>query len=76
MDNTGRNKWIKGRTEQGLTPKGVVCTIHEKDLGVVEIESSTKVCPSASMSENFLEVLEDWGCRWLWDSLRLYRDEN
>lgn len=63
-------------TKQGLAPEGDVCTIREKGSGVVEIESSTTVWPPRPMPECFLEVLEEWGCRWMWGSLRLYGEDN
>ncbi len=51
--------------------QGVVATVEQIMLGTVKVCSvaSLPVCPIPPVY--FLDVLQGWGQRWIWDSLKV-----
>ena len=69
------NRWTRTRT--GLVPEkdGLVCTVREVALAVVAVASSEESPRDEVMPTKIKEVLKEWGCMWMWKSLRIVGDE-
>ena len=65
------NRWTRTRIGQELEQCGQVCTICEVELAVVAVVSNTDPPREEIMPTNTKEVLKEWGCTWMWKSLRL-----
>ena len=60
---------------QALEQGGHVCTVREVALAVVVIASSEEPPRDKVMPTKLKEVLKEWGCMWMWKSLRIVGDE-
>ena len=50
---------------------GQYCTIREVSPAVIAVLSHTDPPPSPLKHDSFLDVLIEWGCTWMWDSMVL-----
>ena len=66
-----RNRWTRARCGQPAENRGKICSVREVAPAVVAIASTTEDPPPKSTPECFLEVVEEWGCHWMWDSIRM-----
>ena len=66
-----RNRYTRILCNQPAARSGDICTIRKVAPAVVAIASTTKDPPLKSAPECFLEVLEEWGQLWMWDSIRM-----
>ena len=48
-----------------------MCTIREVDLAVVAVVSNADPPQEEIITTKIKEVLKEWGCTWMWKSLRL-----
>ena len=64
------NSWTRTRIGQEPEQGGQVCTIREVDLEVVAVVSNADPPREEIMPTNIKEVLKEWGCTWMWKSLR------
>ena len=71
-----RNRWTRLHTAQEQEVCGDICTVREVALAVVAVDSTAAVEGPRHVPETLLEVLEEWGCKWIWDSLSLTGDED
>ena len=72
---TRANRYSRTRHDQDVPPRGGPCTVEEAGLGIYKIISYTNMPPQVSHPETFVEVLEEWGCMWMWDDMRLSGDD-
>ena len=63
---TRANRYSRTRHDQDVPPRGGPCTVEEAGLGIYKIISYTSMPPQVSHPETFVEVLEEWGCMWMW----------
>ena len=68
------NRWTRSRIDQPLQVVGDICTVKDVAVAVKTVLSSTPSPPPPRLPEDFMDVLIDWGCTWMWDSLRLIGD--
>ena len=66
-----RNRWTRFRINQPATLIGERCTIRDVAPAVVAIDSSAPDPPPAPSQDCFLDVLREWGCTWMWKSLKI-----
>ena len=65
------NRWTRSRIDQPLQEVGDICTVKDVALAVKTVLSSTPCPLPPRLPEDFMDVLIDWGCTWMWDSLKL-----
>ena len=65
------NRWNRTRIWKELEQCGQVCTIREVELAVVAVVSNTDSPREEIIPTKIKEVLKEWGCTWMWKSLRL-----
>ena len=69
-------RWELVQEDQAYKEVGKICSMKEVEHGR-RVILSTKAPPSEKeMPETILEVLEEWGCTWIWRSLRLIGDDH
>ena len=66
-----RNRWTRLLCDQPAEKLGDICTVREVAPAVMAIASATGDPPAKSTPECFLELLEEWGCTWMWESIRM-----
>lgn len=71
-----RNRWTRLHTIQEQEICGDICTVREVSLAVMMVDSTATMAGPCHVPETLLEVLEEWGCKWMWDSLSLTGDKN
>ena len=54
---------------------GRICTVREVTPAVVAIVSNAAVKEDVGMPECIEEELQEWGCTWMWRSLRMQGNE-
>ena len=65
------NRWTRTRIGKELEQCGQVCNIREVEMAVVAVVSNTDPPREEIMPTKIKEVLKEWGCTWMWKSLRL-----
>ena len=70
------NRWIRRRINQHLEDQGRICTVRDAGLAIKAVESMSQLPEDQPMPDGLLEVLKDWGCTWMWESLRLFGNED
>ena len=65
------NRWTRTSIWQEPEQCGQVCTIRDVELAVVAVVSNTDPKREEIMPTKIKEVLKEWGCTWMWKSLRL-----
>ena len=71
-----RNRWTRLRIAQEPDVCGEICTVREVALAVVAVDSTATMAEPRQAPETLLEVLDEWECGWMWDSLSLTGDED
>ena len=71
-----RNRWTRLQIGQELVVCGDVCTVREVAPAVVAGDSKTAMEEPRQAPKMLLDVLEEWGCKWIWDSLSLTGNED
>ena len=69
-------RWVLTEEVGTPTEEGLVCSVREATRGSKVIVSTADAPRPTAMPETMLEVLEDWGCLWIWSSLRLVGDDH
>ena len=73
---TTSNRWTRVQIAMPTAKLGQYCTIREVDSAVIAVLSHTDLPPSPLKHDSFLDVLIEWGCTWMWDSMVLFgKDE-
>ena len=70
------NRWIRRRIDKEDQDQGKLCTVRDAGLTIKAVEPMSNPPEKQIMPVSFLEVLREWGCRWMWESLRLYGNED
>jgi hypothetical protein len=70
------NRWIRSRMGQPAEECGKVCTLRDIGVTVEAITSFTDPLESEVLPDGIMEVLKEWGCCWIWKTLRLIGDED
>ena len=65
------NRWTRTRIGKDLEQGGQVCNILEVELAVVAVVSNADPSWEEIMTTKIKEVIKEWGCTWMWKSLRL-----
>ena len=55
---------------------GKLCTVETVAQGKKTIVSQVDCARERTMPTTILEALEEWGCTWMWKSLRLMGDDH
>ena len=71
-----RNRWTRLRIAQEPEVCGEICTVREVAPAVVAVDSTATMAEPRQAPVTLLEVLEEWECRWIWDSLSLAGNED
>ena len=66
---TTPNRWTRVRTAIPTAKLGQYCTILEVAPTVIMVLSHTDLSSSPLKHDSFLDVLIEWGCTWMWDSM-------
>ena len=70
------DRWIRHRIVQAAEDQGKICTVRGADVALTAVESIADPPKAKAMPGSFLEVLKEWGCTWMWDSLRLFGNDD
>ena len=70
------NRWTRTRIGQVSEKCGLVCTVRGAGLAVVAVALSAEPPREQVMPTRIKEVLKEWGCMWMWNSLRIVGDES
>ena len=70
------NRWHKAEHALAPTTEGAIASVREVSEGVVSVLSSLQGPQDRTAPSCFLQVLQEWGSTWLWDSLRLVGDDD
>ena len=70
------NSWTRARIDQPRTDCGVLCSVRTVALAVVAINSYTPIAPAPPIPASFWEVILQWDCQWMWNSVHLVGDIN
>ena len=72
----GAAQWEMSNGVQPRENCGKLCTVETVAQGKKVIASQVSGAKEQTMPTTILEVLEEWGCAWMWKSLRLVGDDN
>ena len=64
-----RNRYTRLHSDQPTENSGVICTVRTVAPAVVAVVSTTSDPPPKEVHECFMDVLEEWGYLWMWDSI-------
>ena len=70
------NRYTRQVIDAPKTEGGVICTVDEVAMAVVALRSSAEPIRERERPSGFLDVLREWGCTWMWDSLQLVGGED
>ena len=73
---TRANQYSRTRHDQAGGSQGGPCTVGEAGLGINKIILYTNMPPQITQPETFMDVLQEWGCTWMWEGMRLTGDDN
>jgi hypothetical protein len=74
--STTRRRWKREETGFDAEWLDELCTIRDGTQGTVAITSVAAPPDLEDLPESFLDILQEWGNTWMWDSLRLIGDDN
>ena len=70
------NHWVRSRMGQPAVECGKVCTVREAGVAVKAVASFADALESEILRDYLMEVLKEWGCCWMWKTLRLIGDKD
>ena len=70
------NRWIRHRIEQDAGDQGRICRVRDAGLAIKAVESMSHLPEEQLLPDILLEVLREWGCTWMWESLRLFGNKD
>ena len=73
---TTSNRFTRVQIAMPTAKVGQYCTIIEVAPAVIAVLSHTDLPPSPLKHDSFLDVLIEWGCTWMWDSMVLVGKED
>lgn len=65
------NCWTRARIDAPIEDCTMLCTVKEVGVAVWSICSFTPAAPKPMIPTNFWQVMQEWGCGWLWDNLQI-----
>ena len=65
------NCWTRALIDIPAIDRGVLCTVREAALAVKAICSYAPRAPAPPVPSSFWDVLVQWDCLWMWDSIQL-----
>jgi hypothetical protein len=70
-----RRQWVK--TQEGVDEEilGRPCSVRESTANAVSILATAAAPDEVELPETLFDVLREWGCTWIWKSLRLVGDD-
>jgi hypothetical protein len=68
---TRPNCWMRSWTEVRVEDCRTVCTVKEINLAVWSICLYAMAAPTPPTPTDLWEVMQEWGCDWLWKDLQL-----
>ncbi len=71
-----KNRWTRFRIAQEPEVCGNIFTVRDMAPAVVTVDSTATMAEPRQAPGTLLEVLEEWECRWIWDSLSLTGDKD
>jgi hypothetical protein len=66
-----RNCWLRSFQDVPLVERGDYCTKMEVAPAVMAIILHTPAAKQARWHDNIWDVLQSWGCYWIWENLRM-----
>jgi hypothetical protein len=66
-----RNCWSRSYRDVPLVEQGDYCTTNEVAPAVIAIILHTPAAKQARWHDNIWDVLQSWGCCWIWENLRM-----
>ena len=69
-------RWIRRIIDQEAQDQGKICTVRDTGLAIKAVESMSNPPEKQVMPDSLLEVLIEWGCTWMWESFRLFGNED
>ena len=70
------NRWVRRRIDQEAKDQGRICTVRDSGLSIKAVESMSYLSEEQALPDTLLEVLTEWDCTWMWESLHLFGDED
>ena len=70
------NRWSRAARALPIEECGSICTIREVTPRVVAVVSDEVQFQPTPPPDTILEVLREWGCLWMWESMTLFGDDN
>jgi hypothetical protein len=67
----GRYQRYLANAVEYLEQVGDYCSVKELDDGSVQILSHSPPFLASDAPSNFLDILKEWGCTWLWRNMRM-----
>ena len=67
----GSNKFIFTQLNHPLEEFWDYCTVEETVPGVWRVETKGAVEPRNVAPVNFLDILMEWGCEWMWEGIQV-----
>ena len=64
------NRWTRSKVNRPAELRGDVCTVREVGLAVLTIVSHAPPAAAKDIPDHFLDVLQEWGCAWMWKNLQ------
>lgn len=72
-----RNCWSRSQWDVPINIRGNLCTVREVSLAVMSVVSHTTPPPAELVEcSTFWEVLNGWGCTWMWEKLQMVGEDN
>ena len=70
------NRWDVTAEAQPAVITGKICSVKHISPSTVALTSTTEHVPEEALKrDNFLDILLDWGCTWMWDSLKVVGED-
>ena len=69
---------ISHRIDQKVQDKGKLCTVRDAGLAAKTVESMAMANPPEKeiIPDSLLAVLREWDYTWIWESMRLFGNED
>ncbi len=71
-----RNCWLRSYRDVPLVEQGDYCMTKEVALTVIAVIPHTPAAKQTRCHNNIWDVLQSWGCCWIWENLRMVGDND
>ena len=69
------NRWTRMSLDVPAEDVGYICSVKKVTEDTMAVLSKSEPPPTPTPPDTFFDVLNEWGCEWMWGSLRLQGDE-